>query len=77
MLARTKDHRYRHTIEKYNAIHGDADEVDDAVKPLINGCKDNWTWNKRHRSHEVDLPEPSLRKGIDKVHFNCFEYFRC
>lgn len=37
--------------------------IDESNKPLINGIEDNWTWSKRHRSQEVILPEPSLRKG--------------
>lgn len=36
-------------------------------KPLKHGCEDNWTWSKRHRSQEVDLPEPSLRKGESSI----------
>lgn len=37
--------------------------IDKSNKPLSNGCEENWTWSKRHRSQEVILPEPSLRKG--------------
>lgn len=32
-------------------------------KPLQDGYPESWTWSKRHRSEEVILPDPTLRKG--------------
>ncbi|XP_052867498.1 SPRY domain-containing SOCS box protein 3-like [Anopheles cruzii] len=35
-------------------------------RPLVNGCEDKWSWNKRDRSKEVWLSGPNNRK----VHFH-------
>lgn len=65
IMANGKDSSNKFNLHK-NILQIDEDDdvwVDESNKPLINGCEDNWTWNKRHRSQEVILPEPSLRKG--------------
>lgn len=70
-MANGKDSKF---ISNKNNLQIDQDDdvwIDESSKPLINGCEDNWTWSKRHRSQEAILPEPSLRKGTHRRSFSC------
>lgn len=39
------------------------DDEKNSNKPLMDGCYDNWTWSKRHRSQEVVFTDSKMRKG--------------
>lgn len=49
--------------KRHKANNNMEDESKISIKPLMDGCNDNWTWSKRHRSQEAILAEPNFRKG--------------
>lgn len=63
IMANGKDSKFNSHKNIIQIDQGDDVWSDEPIKPLANGSEDNWTWSKRHRSQEVILPEPSLRKG--------------
>lgn len=49
--------------KRHKANNNMEDESKNSIKPLMDGCNDNWTWSKRHRSQEAILSKPDSRKG--------------